>query len=344
MDWEVTLGTQARFGKVAAKQFVNVAGDRGAPTADVQQTARTINSYGEVRLKPVDRLTLVAGGIYTHGKREIENRLVPTRSGSAEFDAFAPKFGLLYDLLDGVQLYSNYSRSVELPGFSELSQIPSTGVPGFTPVGAQKAWTFEIGTRGRYGIASWDIGVYRADLKGEMLQFAVSPTIPASTFNAGKTRHQGIEAGLDLTLGALLRLRQVYQYNDFRFRDDVQYRDNRLPVLPKHQYRAELRIGFEGLNLTPNVEWVPQGAWVDYQNTKRVSGYTMFGVRGEARVAEGVTLFVDARNLTNKKAVGDISAILRYVANNPATAADEGSVAFYPIERRAFYGGLRMSF
>jgi len=344
MDWEITLGTQARFGKVAAKQFFNIAGNRGAPTADVRQTARTINSYGELRLKPIDRLTLVAGGIYTSGKRDIVNRLVPARSGSADFDAFAPKIGLLYDLIDGVQLYSNYNRSVELPGFSELSQIPAMGVPGFTPVGAQKAWTFEIGTRGRYGIASWDIGFYRADLKGEMLQYAVSPTIPASTFNAGKTRHQGVEAGLDLTLGALLRLRQVYQYNDFRFRDDVQYGDNRLPVLPKHQYRAELRIGFEGLNLTPNVEWVPQGAWVDYQNSKRVSGYTMFGARGEARVAEGVTLFVDARNLTNKKAVGDISAILRYVADNPATVADEGSVAFYPIERRAFYGGLRMIF
>ncbi|QTH20759.1 TonB-dependent receptor [Rhizorhabdus wittichii] len=344
LPWEATLGTQARFGTVAAKQFVNVAGRRGAPTADQRQTARTINSYGELRLRPIEPLTLIAGGVYTSGERRIVNRLAPARSGEADFDAFAPKLGLLYAPSAAVQLFANVSRSVELPGFNELSQTPNTGLPGFTPVGAQKAWTVEIGTRGRHGIAAWDISFYRADLKGEMLQYAVSPIIPAATFNAGRTRHQGIEAGLDLQLGALIRLRQVYQYNDFRFRDDAVYGGNRLPVIPRHQYRAELRLGFEGLNLTPNVEWVPEGAWADYRNTLRAPGYATIGLGAEARLAPGVTLFLDARNLTGKKAVGDISALVAYAPDNRATPADEGSVAFYPIERRAFYGGLRMTF
>lgn len=344
LPWELTLGSQARFGTVAAKQFVNIAGNRGALTANQRQTARTINSYGELRLTPVERLTLIAGGIHTHGERRILNRLVPLRSGEADFDAFAPKLGLLYAPSETVQFFANASRSVELPGYNELSQTPNTGLPGFTAVGPQKAWTYEVGTRGRHGIATWDISVYRADLRGEMLQFSTSPIIPAATFNADRTRHQGIEAGLDLDLGSLLRLRQVYQYNDFRFRDDATYADNRLPVIPQHQYRAELRIGFEGLNVTPNVEWVPRGAWADYFNTRRAPGYTMFGLGAEARVAPGVTLFLDARNLTGKKAVGDISAVVRYVQDNPATVADEGSVAFYPIERRAFYGGLRATF
>jgi iron complex outermembrane receptor protein len=344
LPWEITLGTQARFGTVAARQFVNVAGKRGALTADQRQTARTINSYGELRLKPIEPVTLIAGGIYTSGRRKIANRLAPARSGEADFDAFAPKVGVIYAPSEAVQFFANYSRAVELPGFNELSQTPNTGLPGFAAVGPQKAWTFEIGTRGRRGIAAWDVSFYRADLKGEMLQYAVSPIIPASTFNAGRTRHQGIEAGLDLQLGALMRLRQVYQYNDFRFRDDAVYGDNRLPVIPKQQYRAELRLGFEGLNITPNIEWVPDGAWADYRNTLRAPGYTMFGIGAEARVAPGVTLFLDARNLTNKKAVGDISALVAYVPDNAATLADEGSVAFYPIERRAFYGGLRMTF
>lgn len=335
LPWELTLGSQARFGTVAARQFVNIAGSKGAPTADQRQIARTINSYGELRVKPIDRLTLIAGGIYTSGRREIVNRLAPARSGSADFDAFAPKIGLLYEPVERVQFYANASRSVELPGFNELSQTPATGLPGFTPVSPQKAWTLEIGTRGRHGIAAWDVSLYRADLRGEMLQYAVSPIIPASTFNAGRTRHQGVEAGLDLILGPLLTLRQVYQYNDFTFRNDVQFGNNRLPVIPKHQYRAELRIGFEGLNLTPRFEWVPKGAWADYANRTHAPGYTMFGLSGEARVAPGVTLFVDARNLTNRKAIGDISAVL---------LATPASVAFYPIERRALYGGVRATF
>lgn len=332
LPWEATLGTQARFGTMAARQFVNVGGRRGALTADARQTARTINSYGEVRVKPLPALTLIVGGIYTSGERKIDNRLAPSRSGEADFDSFALKLGLLVEPGANIQFYANYGRSVELPGFSELSQVPFGDVPGFTPVGAQKAWTAEIGTRGTLGIAAWDVSIYRADLRGEMLQFAVSADRPAATFNADRTRHQGIEAGLDLALAPWARLRQVYMLNDFRFRNDAVYGDNRLPVIPNHQYRAELRIGTDAISVTPGIEWTPKGAWADYFSTLRAPGYVMFGLGAEARMRDGITVFLDVRNLTNKKAIGDISAVTTSV------------VAFYPIERRAVYGGVRATF
>ncbi|MEQ6335340.1 TonB-dependent receptor [Sphingobium sp. MK2] len=345
MPVEVTLGSQARFGKVTARQFVNIAGDRGAPTALVQQRAQTINSYGEARIAPMPGLWLIGGGLYTHGERRIDNRFAPARSGDASFDAFAPKIGLLYEPSEAMQFFANYSRSVELPGFSELSQTPAGGAPGFTPVRAQKAWTAEIGTRGRIGIAAWDISLYRADIKGEMLQYSViAGVIPAATFNADKTRHQGIEAGLQLVFTPWASLRQVYQYSDFRFRNDAVYGDNRLPVVPRHFYRAELRLGTDRISVSPSVEWLPQGAWVDYVNSKRVGRYALLNLGAQAQLRDGVTLFLDARNLTQKRAIGDISALVRYAADNPATAADEGSVAFYPLERRAIYGGVRARF
>ncbi len=335
MPIELTLGTQARFGRTTARQFVNISGKRGLPTAYAIQKAQTINSYGEVRVAPVEGLWLIAGGLYTHGERKIDNRFAPERSGKADFDSFAPKFGLLYEPSAAMQFYANISRSVELPGFGELSQTPLGGAPGFTPVGAQKAWTAEIGTRGRIGIAAWDVSFYRAALKGEMLQYnALAGTYPASTFNADRTRHQGIEAGLDLTLTPWAILRQMYQYSDFRFRDDADYGDNRLPVVPRHFYRAELRLGTDRASVSPSVEWVPQGAWVDYVNTKKVSGYAMLNLGAQAQIRDGVTLFLDARNLTQKHAVGDISAVVQYT----------GQASFYPIERRAIYGGVRARF
>ena len=344
MPAALTIGTQARFGRVTARQFVNLSGRRGTPTANAAQTAQTINSYGEARIAPVADLWLIAGGIYTHGERSIANRFVPARSGRASFDAFAPKFGLLYDR-GAWQFYANVSRSVELPGFSELSQTPAGGAPGFTPVGAQRAWTSEIGTRGAIGIASWDISLYRADIRGEMLQFSVVPgVIPAATFNADRTRHQGIEAGIGLTLTPWAKLRQVYQYSDFRFRDDAQFGDNRLPVVPRHAYRAELTLGTQAISLSPALEWVPQGAWVDYANSKRAGGYALLNLSAQAQLRDGVTLFLDARNLTARRAIGDISALVRYVTDNPATPADEGSAAFYPVERRAVYAGVRARF
>jgi len=98
------------------------------------------------------------------------------------------------------------------------------------------------------------------------------------------------------------------------------------------------------MSVSPAVEWLPQGAWVDYVNSKRVGGYAALNLGAQAEVKPGVTLFLDARNLTKERAVGDIGAVVRYVPDNPATVANEGSVAFYPIERRAFYGGVRARF
>lgn len=326
-----SLGSTARFGTTVARQYVNLAGRRGTQTADALQIARTIDTHAELRIAPVARLWIVAGAVHTHGRREVENRRVTARSGSASFDRLAPKIGLLYEPVADVQLYANYSRSIELPGFSELNQAQVD--PGFIDLDPQRAWTAEIGTRGRIGIAAWDVTAYRADLRGELLQFTIAQDVPATTFNAGRTRHQGIEAGLTLDLAPWLRLRQVYQRNDFRFRDDARYANNRLPVIAPHLYRADLRLGSDALSISPSVEWLPKGAFADYINATRLSGYAMLGVGARATVGTGVTLFVDARNLTAKRAIGDISAAI--------DARVASAALYYPIERRAVYAGLR---
>jgi len=334
----ITLGSTARFGEVRSRRFDNVNGAPAfgeAPAFYAKQRAHTINSYGELRFSPVSRLTLIAGGVYTHAIRKqdqmIFDKLPALVDSRVDYDAFAPKFGLLFEPSQTVQFYANYNQSVEMPGFMEVAQIAA-----FVPVRPQKAWTAEIGTRGRIGIAAWDVSLYRADLRGEMLQYTPNPAknIPAATFNADRTRHQGIEAGLDLTLASWATLRQMYQYSDFRFRRDATYGDNRLPVVPRHFYRAELRLGTDRASISPSVEWAPQGAWVDYANTKKVDGYAMLNLSAQAQVKEGVTLFLDARNLTQKRAIGDISAVVQYT----------GQASFYPLERRAFYGGIRARF
>ncbi len=67
-------------------------------------------------------------------------------------------------------------------------------------------------------------------------------------------------------------------WSNFRFRDDADYGDNRLPVVPKHIYRAELRIGTDALHIAPNVEWVPDGPFADYRNLVSTPGYALMGV------------------------------------------------------------------
>jgi len=328
--WSVTLGGESRWGAIDAKRFVNVNGKRGALTFGAEQTARTSNIYGEVRAKPVARVTLIAGGIYAVGFRK-QVQIVPSAvTGAASFDAFSPKFGILWEPSDDIQIFGNYSKSTEFPTFVELGQIAA-----FVPVKEQTAWTAEIGTRGKMGWASWDVALYRANIKREMLQFTVGRDIPAATFNADKTRHQGVEAAFSATPTDWLRFRQIWQYSDFRFVGDAQYGNNRLPVVPKHVLRSELRLGSDDFHIAPNVEWVPQGAWADYRNTTRTTGYALLGLSAGARVMDGVDLFLDVRNLTGDKAIGDVSA---------AVVASTASAIYYPVERRAIYGGVRARF
>ncbi|MGD9811223.1 MAG: TonB-dependent receptor family protein [Sphingobium sp.] len=333
----LTLGGEVRRGSMRARQYLNVNGKRGALTFDADQDARTANLYGELRVRPTARLSLIAGAIYADGWRARHVRFSNGQDGRKSFDEFSPRFGLLYNPADHVQFYANYSRSAEFPGFGEVFQ--SVGMPPvssfISAIHPQTAWTAEIGTRGSIGLATWDVTLYRADLKGEMLQYSVSSSIPAATFNADRTRHQGIEASLSLDLADWLRLRQVYQYSDFRFRDDAQFGDNRLPVVPRHMYRAELRIGTDGLHVSPNVEWVSKGAWADYSNTTRTKGYALLGLSAGASIGGGMDIFIDARNLTQKTAIGDISATL---------TAGAASAIYYPVERRAVFGGARVRF
>jgi iron complex outermembrane receptor protein len=328
--WSMTLGGESRWGSIDAKRFVNLNGKRGVLTFDADQTARTTNIYGEIRVSPIENLTVIAGGIYADGFRR-QAQIVPIAvTAQASFDAVSPKMGVLWEPAGEIQFFANYSKSTEFPTFVELAQIAA-----FVPVRAQTAWTSELGTRGTLGWVSWDVAVYRANIKREMLQFTVGPDIPAATFNADKTRHQGVEAAFSATPTNWLRFRQIWQYSDFRFVGDAQYGDNRLPVVPKHVLRSELRLGGDNLHISPNVEWVPQGAWADYRNTTRNAGYTLLGVSAGARIKNGVDIFVDARNLAGVKAIGDVSA---------AVVATPASAIYYPVERRAIYGGVRARF
>src|SRR3546814_12180003 len=84
--------------------------------------------------------------------------------------------------------------------------------------------------------------------------------------------------------------------------------DNRLPVVPRHVYRAELRLGTDALHVAPTIEWVSQGPFADYRNRVRTPGYALFGVTAGARVAQGVAASLGLRNTPGPRAIGALTA------------------------------------
>ncbi|MBC6983276.1 TonB-dependent receptor [Caulobacter sp. 17J80-11] len=330
-----------RQGDLKAKQFVNVAGDRGAQTVDATQEASGLDLFAEGRLFVQPELALVAGGSWGHASRDFDRRFPTPFSASKDFEWFAPRIGVMWQAESGPQVYANITRSVEPPTFGALVQGTAAS---FVPVNEQKAWTAELGTRGRQGRITWDLAIYRSEIEGEMLNFVVDPAknIPAATFNAGNMIHQGVEAALDwrIPLPASsvggLSLQQTYTYSDFRFDADPVYGDNRLPVVPEHQYQAELTYNHpSGWFLAPAVQWRPKGVYVDYANTFRAPGYTVWSLNAGWDFQNGVTAFVDARNLTDERYVAEFSAV---------PVATTASAVFYPGEGRGVFGGLRYRF
>jgi len=330
-------GAWLRTGDMDAAQYVNVRGSRGDQTVKSRQNAKALDVFGEGRLFVTDQFALVAGGSYGKAWRDFQSYAQPAGGfdlkESASYDWFAPRAGLLWEAPDGAQVYANLTRSVEPPNFSALSPTAA----GFTALRPQSAWTAEIGTRGRRGSLTWDLAFYRAEISHELLNYTITQTIPAATFNADKTIHQGLEAGLDWNITPQLRLRQTYTWSDFRFDGDIQYRDNRLPVVPEHFYRAELKYGHPaGWWVAPNLEWSISDVWADYANTLKAPSYAVLGLSAGWKLPHGVNLYVDARNLTDKHYVSNVSAI--------TDARLVSTAVFFPGDGRSVFGGVSWAF
>lgn len=358
LDWNGRLGGMRadayagisyRGGTTDAFTFVAAGGARpGAKIGDSVQDASGIDIFAEGRLFVTDRLALVAGGSYGRAERDYTNNLAPANNAETTFDWFAPRIGLLWEDETGAQIYANLTRSVEAPSYGALVQ---GAVPQFVPVDIQDAWTAEVGARGRRGRFTYDVSAYRAQIKGELLNYSVNPAlnIPAATFNADDTIHQGIEAGLDWRIidsaDGRLTLRQTYAWSDFFFENDRVYGDSRLPVVPEHLYRAELKYAHPaGWFVAPSVEWSPTDVLIDYANTRSATDGTLLTAPDYAILSlnvgwslrGGLSLFLDARNLTDERYISTVNAVTD--ATKVATAV------FVPGEGRSAYVGVRYAF
>lgn len=188
---------------------------------------------------------------------------------------------------------------------------------------------------------------YRSIVRDQPLQYTTNPDFPASTFNANKTVLQGIEAAVSVDLfrnvmgrgtGDTITLSGLWNLSDFRFKDDPQYGNKRIAGVPLNVLRAALGYARpNGFHLAATVDWVPSGAWADDANTLRVPGYTLLGLQAGMDFRNGLSLFVDARNLANKRYVSDISTVA-----NARTASN--TAIFYPGEGRSVFAGMRYAF
>ncbi|HYE04656.1 MAG TPA: TonB-dependent receptor [Planctomycetota bacterium] len=356
-DWlgvptRLTLGGNGAYGVTDAEVWNYVGGFASTGhvpnqrTSDALQEAVTVEAYAEVQAEVVERWWLVAGAQGVGARRENDDQrpIDGDQSGADAFHGFNPKLGVLWEATPRVQAFANASRSFEPPTFSEYVQVDVAGGPSLpqSDLEAQSAWTAEIGTRGAPMDGerlAWDITLYYALVSEEYVSVDQGGGL-SRTVNADDTLHYGAEAGLALAViddvagGHRLVLDTSYGWGRFAFDDDAAFGDNRLPGLPEHHVRAELRYERGPWHIGPVVEW--QDDWyVDFANTVEADGEALVGLRGGYRQARGVSAFIEGKNLLDTAYTATTG-----IANPASAVAAQDQALWNPGDGLAVIAGI----
>jgi iron complex outermembrane receptor protein len=346
-------GVNLLAGTTDAKQYRNDSGDKAEKTFDADQKSTNVSLYAENTFFVAPTVGLVTGLQYLHAKRRQDDNFLADgdASGSKTFDLVSPKIGLIWNIDPSWQAFANVSRSVEAPSFGENNfATPALADP-------QKAWSYEIGTRGRRENVTWELAAYRMDIRNEFFCRDSGAALGTCTvINLDKTIHQGVEVGFGVALleglfargdGGLvvkgdappatgadkLWLNLAYTFNDFRFDGDENFGNNKLPGAPRHFVRGELLYKHSlGFYAGPNVEWVPQAYYVDSANTTKTKAYGLLGLKAGYDADGPFSAYVEARNLTDKKYIASVSVTDR---------ANSTSRLYEPGAGRAVYAGMK---
>lgn len=337
-------GISLAEGRLSDDRFVNMNGEAGARKGESEQRSSNYILFTENQYYFLPHTAVVFGAQATQAKRRLDDQILSDGDGSVDksYRRISPKVGLLHELTPEAQIYSNLSGSYEPPTFGELA-----GGANVTPVDAQRATTFEIGTRGlskkTWGDVRWDLSLYHARVKDELLALNNGSDIPLGTINTNRTVHQGIEAGVEANIGTHWIMRGSYLLNDFRFDNDTVYGNNKLAGAPRQIAKAEIlfKPGY-GFYIGPNVT-AASSTWVDHANTLQAAGYSVWGVKIGQQVTPKFSWFVDARNLGNKDYAATTGVISdqAVVANpsNPSALAQ-----FFPGDGRSLYAGIELKY
>lgn len=238
---------------------------------------------------------------------------------------FIPRLGVRYAVTPDILLFGNISKSVEPPTSWGILNgdlfLPATTKTVINPLAAlqrlgmevknQRAITYEIGSRGRSRIGVWDISLYHAEVKDELLNVQIHDVLPdgtpalTSNYNATPTVHNGIELGLTSPLWRndqhSFTLTQALTVSDLKYKNDPLYGHSKLPGIPPVLYQANL--GYQhvsGFYLNGTVQ-AASSTYVDQANTFSTKPYQIYGLTvGYARPNGKWETYLDFRNLFDK--------------------------------------------
>lgn len=274
----------------------------------------------------------VVGDIkYSQSIRNAKDRL----SGDSlkqDWSYVSPKLGVVWQPSNDLRLFANVSRSNEAPTYWEIisAEVPQpmnvgSAATDMTKLNLQRATTYELGGSGKLGngknAANWSLTLYHSRVKDELMAVSDPSGASSMTFNYGaRTRHQGVEAGLNGSFPApgngAFDYRLSYTYSDFRFKGG-EYDGKRIAGVPKHLIGAELMYRNGGWRFGPNVRWLASDTPTNHQNVPgtQQDAYAIWGFKVDYQHDKRWSAYLMADNLFDKTYASS------YVIRRAATAA-----------------------
>ncbi|HTR78543.1 MAG TPA: TonB-dependent receptor, partial [Gemmatimonadaceae bacterium] len=320
----------------------NISVEEGTLSLDQREIVSSIGPYARAELTR-GRLSASAGVRSDAVAFRVEDSLTLNggNSGSRTLHAVSPMAGLSYRLTRIMSAYVDVSTGFETPTITELGTKPD-GSSGLNPdLDPQISTTYEVGGRG-FGVAGfmYDLALFHSDVRDELIPYAV-PGGAGRTYyrNAGATRHDGVELGLERVTGPFTT-DLTYAWSRFRFERFVvgsaSYGGNAIPGIPEHEVQgSETWRSAHGFVVAEVVG--KSAVWVNDANQARAPGFALLNLRAGGLESFGrgrLTPIVGIQNVFNTKYVGSVAI--------NATGATLAATKFYePGAGRTFSIGFQ---
>ncbi len=343
-DTDLRIGGTYGSGSKDVAWFENLDGESGNLTAETIQKSKKLTGFVEAAINPISSLVVDLGAKFIKVDRTLT---VDDNDDSADYTGVAARGGVTYQLLKSLEVFANAARSYEPPSFGELVSGDPEDIINLEE---QDTFSYEAGLRGRINDwIGWDIAYFKTSIENEIINVEEPETngFGDALVNVDKTRHSGIEAGVDINLfpgmfsrsGNALTLRSVYNHNNFRFvdADPLNVDGDRIAGVPQHVYRGELRYSagdkwFAGVN----VQMSGGAYFADHENEVSAPNYTLIGFSAGYRMNDNLEIFASGENLTDEKYATGLTPV-------ESQALSNGRI-FTPGAGASIYGGLRYKF
>lgn len=291
-------------------------GQKGNLRRNERNLMWNLDPYLQTQWQLTEKLSLDAGVRYSSVWFDSNDRYITAEngndSGDANYHKWLPAGSLKYAVTDAWNVYISAGRGFETPTINELS-YRSDGKGGLNfDLKPSTNDTLEIGSKTRIGNGLLSVALFQTNTDNEIVT-DVSRDGRTSYKNAGKTRRQGAELGLDQQFAENWRAKAAWTYLDATYRTnvcgDTNCNGNRMPGIARN-------MGFASLGYEPESGWYA-GADIRYlsdimandKNTAKAPSWTVVGLNTGYKFNIGrlnMDLFGRVDNLFDREYVGSV--------------------------------------